>query len=85
MVTPGQLVGPYKLQGQLGAGGMGVVWVAEDTRLGRQVALKFLPVSSLGSDSALERFRLEARAASAASDPAMCQAMADGADGCDPS
>jgi serine/threonine protein kinase len=68
----GRAISHYRVLSSLGSGGMGVVFLAEDERLGRQVALKFLPPESVASRQALDRFRVEARAASSLSHPGIC-------------
>jgi serine/threonine protein kinase len=67
--TIGKMVLHYRIVGQIGAGGMGVVWQAIDTRLDRDVALKFLPAEAMTSASRRERFVREAKAASALNHP----------------
>ncbi len=71
-LSPGSSLGPYTIRAQLGAGGMGVVYTAQDPRLDRQVAIKVLPPELTRDETAKQRFLQEAQAASALDHPNIC-------------
>ena len=79
-LTPGHRIGPYEIVSRIGAGGMGEVYRARDTRLDRVVAIKVLSSNVAPSMHALERFQREARAASALNHPNICTIYDVGAD-----
>ena len=78
--TSGQMLGPYRLQQRLGAGGMGEVFRADDTRLGRPVAVKVLLAHLTGNPAAVARFKREAKAVAALNHPNVCQVYDVGSD-----
>ena len=69
MLSPGSRIGPFEVTGSLGAGGMGEVYRARDTRLGREVALKILPAEFVADAERLARFDREARTLAALNHP----------------
>ncbi len=71
-IAPGSLLGQYEIVSLIGAGGMGVVYKAQDTRLKRQVAIKLLPPELTRDETAKQRFLQEAQAASALDHPNIC-------------
>ena len=71
-LAPGTVLGPYEILSPLGAGGMGEVYRARDSRLAREVAVKLLPESACCDPQSMERFRREAQAASAINHPNIC-------------
>src|SRR5580658_6204060 len=71
-LTSGAKLGPYEIQSPLGAGGMGEVYRARDTRLGRDVAIKILPSHLSDNPEAKQRFEREARAISSLNHPHIC-------------
>ena len=71
-LSPGTTLGPYAIVSQLGAGGMGVVYLAHDPRLDRHVAIKLLPPDLTRDETAKQRFLQEAKAASALDHPNIC-------------
>ena len=79
-IAPGSRLGPYEVLSALGAGGMGEVYRARDTRLERDVAVKVLSDALLTAPGALERFQREARAASALNHPNICTIFDVGSD-----
>jgi hypothetical protein len=72
IIVPGSSVGPYEIEGPIGRGGMGEVYRARDTRLGRQVAVKFLSGTTSDNPAFVERFQREAQAISALNHPNVC-------------
>ena len=71
-LAPGTKLGPYEIQSPIGAGGMGEVYRARDTRLDRTVAVKILPAHLSDSPEARQRFEREARAISSLNHPNIC-------------